>query len=87
MTENSKPSDWQDLLRIAQGSQLVVERIRLPEKQITIEGTFVLPELSRLTVEDQVFVTAFCNALTGRSRKWSRPSASATRPSRPGSIA
>jgi hypothetical protein len=59
MSENSKPSDWQDLLRIAQGSSLVVERVRLPEKQITVEGSFALPELARLTLEDQVFVTAF----------------------------
>ncbi|HEX4321368.1 MAG TPA: DUF2089 domain-containing protein [Acidobacteriaceae bacterium] len=59
MSENSKPSDWQDLLRIAQGSSLLVERVRLPEKQITVEGSFALPELARLTLEDQVFVTAF----------------------------
>jgi hypothetical protein len=59
MTENAKPSDWQDLLRIAQGSSLVVERVRLPDKQITVEGAFALPELARLTLEDQVFVIAF----------------------------
>lgn len=52
-------SDWQDLLRIAQGGPLVVERVRIPEKHITVEGAFTLPELARLTVEDQVFVTAF----------------------------
>jgi hypothetical protein len=52
-------SDWQDLLRMAQGSPLVVERVRLPEKQVAIEGEFVLPELARLSLEDQVFVIAF----------------------------
>src|ERR1700683_3996161 len=52
-------SDWQDLLRIAQGSPLVIERIRIPEKQITVEGQFALPELARLSLEDQVFVAAF----------------------------
>jgi hypothetical protein len=52
-------SDWQDLLRIAQGGPLVVERVRMPEKQITVEGAFTLPELARLSLEDQVFVTAF----------------------------
>jgi hypothetical protein len=59
---NSAPttsSDWQDLLRIAQGSPLVIERVRIPEKQIAVEGQFTLPELSRLTLEDQVFVIAF----------------------------
>jgi len=52
-------SDWQDLLRIAQGSPLVIERVRIPEKGIAIEGQFTLPELARLTLEDQVFVIAF----------------------------
>ena len=52
-------SDWQDLLRMAQGSALVVERVRLVEKGVTIEGSFTLPELVRLSLEDQVFVTAF----------------------------
>src|SRR5208337_2222255 len=60
MAERSKAaSDWQDLLHIAGGSSLVVERVRIPEKQIAIEGQFVLPELARLTLEDQVFITAF----------------------------
>jgi hypothetical protein len=52
-------SDWQDLLRIAQGGPLVVERVRMPEKHITVEGEFTLPELARMSLEDQVFVTAF----------------------------
>ena len=52
-------SDWQELLRIAQGGPLVIERVRVPEKQITLEGAFTLPELARLGLEDQVFVTAF----------------------------
>jgi hypothetical protein len=52
-------SDWQDLLRMAQGAPLVVERVRIPEKGVAIEGAFTLPELARLTLEDQVFVTAF----------------------------
>jgi len=38
---------------------MVVERVRLPEKQIAIEGEFTLPELARLSLEDRVFVTAF----------------------------
>jgi hypothetical protein len=52
-------SDWQDLLRIAQGAALVIERVRIPEKQIAIDGAFTLPELARLSLEDQVFITAF----------------------------
>src|SRR6202046_105038 len=58
-SEGKGVSDWQDLLRMAQGSQLVVERVRLAEKGVVIEGSFTLPELARLTLEDQVFVTAF----------------------------
>jgi len=60
MTTDAKPaSDWQDLLRMAQGSPLVIERVSIPEKQIAIEGQFTLPELARLSLEDQVFVIAF----------------------------
>ena len=60
MTPHSKPaSDWQELLRIAQGSPLVVERVSIPDKHISIEGEFSLPELARLSLEDQVFIAAF----------------------------
>ncbi len=52
-------SDWQELLRIAQGSPLVVERVRIPEKQIVVEGAFRLPELARVSLDDQVFIIAF----------------------------
>jgi hypothetical protein len=60
MAPQAKPaSDWQELLRMAQGCSLIVERVRLPEKQMAIEGEFILPQLARLTLEDQVFITAF----------------------------
>jgi hypothetical protein len=60
MTSESKPAaEWQELLRMAQGSRLVIERVRLPEKGIAIEGEFSLPELARLSLEDQVFIVAF----------------------------
>ena len=58
-TESKNLTDWQELLRIAQGAQLVIERVRIPEKGIAIEGEFTLPELARLSLEDQIFVTAF----------------------------
>jgi len=44
---------------MAQGAPLVIERVRIPEKDVSIEGSFTLPELARLSLEDQVFVTAF----------------------------
>jgi hypothetical protein len=60
MTKNPKlASDWQDLLRLAQGGSLVIERVRIPDKQITIEGEFTLPELARISLEDQIFIVAF----------------------------
>lgn len=58
-TSPKSASDWQDLLRIAQGSPLVIERVSIPEKGIAVEGQFTLPELARLSLEDQVFITAF----------------------------
>jgi hypothetical protein len=54
-----QPADWQDLLRIAQGCSLVIERVGIPEKQIAVEGRFTLPQLAQLSLEDQVFVIAF----------------------------
>jgi hypothetical protein len=58
-TDLKQPSDWQDLLRIAQGESLIIERVRIPEKKIAIEGQFSLPQLAQLSLEDQVFVVAF----------------------------
>src|SRR5579862_7206333 len=51
--------DWQEVTRLTQGQPIVVERIRLTDKDIAIEGSFELPQLARLTLEDQVFVIAF----------------------------
>jgi hypothetical protein len=60
MSADSKnATDWQELLRIAQGAVLVVERVRIPEKGIAVEGSFTLPELARMSLEDQVFIAAF----------------------------
>ncbi len=58
-SDNKSGPDWQELLRIADGASLVVERVRIPEKGIAVEGAFTLPQLSRLSLEDQVFITAF----------------------------
>ena len=51
--------DWQDLVKLTQGASIVIERVRLPEGDIAIEGQFALPQLARLNAEDQVFVAAF----------------------------
>jgi hypothetical protein len=60
MPDNIKSSkDWQELTQLTQGQEIVVERVRLVEKGIAIEGSFELPQLARLDMEDQVFITAF----------------------------
>jgi hypothetical protein len=51
--------DWSELAALSQGRPMVIERVRLTDKDIAIEGPFELPELARLTAEDQVFVAAF----------------------------
>lgn len=59
MKKNETTSDWQDLLHMAEGSSIIVERVRIPEKRIAVEGEFALPELARLSLEDQIFIAAF----------------------------
>lgn len=58
-TPHDLPHDWQELTRMAAGQPMMVERVRLAERGIVIEGAFELPQLARLAAEDQVFVAAF----------------------------
>jgi len=51
--------DWQELTRLTEGQPIILERVRLAGKDIAIEGSFELPQLARLSLEDQVFVIAF----------------------------
>jgi len=51
--------DWQTLTRLTGGASFSIERIRLSEQDVAIEGSFELPPLARLPAEDQVFVAAF----------------------------
>jgi hypothetical protein len=57
--EPKTSTEWQELTKLTQGRPIVVERVRLLDKDIAIEGSFELPQLARLSLEDQVFVTAF----------------------------
>ena len=52
-------SPWQDLTDLTGDGEFTVERVRLTDKDIAIEGSFDLPPLARLSAEDQVFVMAF----------------------------
>jgi len=54
-----KSRDWQDLTRLTQGTAFTIEKVRLVESEITIEGSFDPPSLALLPIEDQVFVMAF----------------------------
>jgi hypothetical protein len=54
-----KPHDWQALSELTRGRPIVVERVRVTETDIAIEGAFELPRLAQLPAEDQVFVAAF----------------------------
>src|SRR5215813_4886976 len=58
-TEQKPVSDWQELTQLTRGEPIVVERVRLVEKNIAIEGSFELSQLARMSLEDQVFITAF----------------------------
>lgn len=51
--------EWQELTDLTQGRPFVVERARLADSGIAIEGQFEPPQLARLSVEDQVFIAAF----------------------------
>jgi len=53
------PKDWQELSHITQGKRIVVERVRIADKDVAIEGSFELPQLARLDMDDQIFITAF----------------------------
>ena len=56
---DGKKQDWQALTELTQGRPIVVERVRLADRDIAIEGAFELPKLAQLAAEDQVFVAAF----------------------------
>jgi hypothetical protein len=52
-------ADWQSLTELTRGRPMVVERVRLLDRDIAIEGAFELPRLALLSAEDQVFIAAF----------------------------
>ena len=56
---NLEIHDWQELTRMTDGRPFVVERVRLLDKGVAIEGAFAPPQLARLPAEDQVFIAAF----------------------------
>jgi hypothetical protein len=51
--------EWHELTKMTQGKPITVERVRLVDSDISIEGSFTLPPLASLSAEDQIFVMAF----------------------------
>src|SRR5882724_451142 len=51
--------DWQALTRLTGAAPFAIERVRLTDQNVAIEGHFEVPPLARLTAEDQTFVAAF----------------------------
>jgi len=51
--------DWQTLTKLTGGGHIEIERVRLVEQDVAIEGPFELPPLAQLSADDQVFVAAF----------------------------
>lgn len=51
--------DWKELTDLTRGQPLVVERVRLADSGLVVEGQFDPPQLAQLSVDDQVFVAAF----------------------------
>lgn len=52
-------NDWQELTKLTRGAAFTVERVKLKDSGIAVEGSFEPPPLARLTAEDQLFITAF----------------------------
>ena len=52
-------NDWQELTRLTQGEEILVERVKIVQNNIAIEGEFELPPRAQITAEDQVFIMAF----------------------------
>ena len=59
MPEKPKSRDWQELTQLTHGKPIVVDRVSLIDSGIAIEGPFDLPQLARLSADDQIFITAF----------------------------
>ena len=54
--------DWQELTELTRGKAFVIERVRLVDSGVAVEGQFEPPELAQLNGDDQVFVAAFVRA-------------------------
>ena len=51
--------DWEELTKLVGQARVEIDRVRLVDTGVAIEGPFTLPPLAQLPAEDQVFVAAF----------------------------
>jgi hypothetical protein len=51
--------DWQELSKLVGQSPIEIERVRLVDTGVAIEGPFNVPPLAQLSADDQIFVAAF----------------------------
>ena len=51
--------DWQELTKLVGQTPIEVDRVRVVDSGVAIEGPFTLPPLAQLSADDQVFVAAF----------------------------
>lgn len=51
--------DWAYLTKLTGSRPVTIERVRLDDESVAIEGEFELPPLAKLKFEDQVFVAVF----------------------------
>ncbi|MSP21081.1 MAG: DUF2089 domain-containing protein [Alphaproteobacteria bacterium] len=54
--------DWEKLTQLVGDQAFVIERVRMADTGIAIEGPFELPPLARLGADDQVFLAAFARS-------------------------
>jgi hypothetical protein len=52
-------TSWNDLLKLTQGEEFEVERVRMANSGIALEGNFKVPAVACLNAEDIEFLTAF----------------------------
>jgi hypothetical protein len=51
--------DWQELSKLVGQAAIEIDRVRLADTGVVIEGPFNLPPLAQLSADDQIFVAAF----------------------------
>jgi hypothetical protein len=51
--------DWLELTKLVGLARIEIDRVRLVDTGVVIEGPFTVPPLAQLPADDQVFVAAF----------------------------